>query len=140
MKWLFQFTLVSLVALGPAQAAEGEGSDIIRFTPDQIEWKAGPDKLPGTELAVLEGDPAKKGIFTMRLRIPAGYEIKPHTHPTDERVTVLSGSINLGHGRKFDRNKGKRLEGGGYFAIMPETPHYAWTDEETVIQITADGP
>jgi hypothetical protein len=37
---------------------------------------------------VLEGDPAKAGPFTLRLKTE-GYKIAPHYHPADEHVTVI---------------------------------------------------
>jgi quercetin dioxygenase-like cupin family protein len=53
---------------------------------------------------VLEGDPAKEGFFTMRVRLPDGYKIPPHTHPKVEHVTVISGTFNFGMGDKFDQS------------------------------------
>ena len=53
---------------------------------------------PGAKAAVLEGDPSKEGMFTVRIKMPAGYVIPPHTHPKIERVTVLSGELGLAWG------------------------------------------
>ena len=36
----------------------------------------------------------------MRLQMPDGYKIAPHTHPTDEHVTVLSGVFRAGDGQR----------------------------------------
>src|SRR5689334_6430522 len=56
----------------------------------KVVWHSGPPTLPrGAKIAVLEGDPAKEGLFTMRIKLPAGTTIAPHWHPRDERVTVL---------------------------------------------------
>jgi len=58
-----------------------------------IDWKPAPPTLPkGAMVAVLEGDPKAAGMFTMRVKLPAGSIISPHWHPRDERVTVLSMS------------------------------------------------
>jgi hypothetical protein len=64
------------------------------FTPDQVKFGPAPSFLPpGALLAVLEGDPmASTGDFTIRLKMPDGYKIAPHTHPTRENVIVLSGT------------------------------------------------
>src|SRR6266536_3312362 len=68
-----------------------------------IAWKDGPPTLPkGTKVAVLEGDPKAPGIFTMRLKIPAGSKVMPHWHPRPERVTILSGKVAVGFGDKWD--------------------------------------
>ena len=82
-------------------------------------------------MAVLAGDPTKKGPFTVRMQAPAGYKIPPHTHPTAENLTVISGTFNIGTGDKFDEAAGKALETGGF---------YAWSTTETVLQIHGKGP
>jgi len=70
------------------------------FAPADIKWVDCPLSLPpGAKLAVLAGDPAKPGPFTIRLQTPDGYQIPAHTHPTDERITVISGTFHMGHGR-----------------------------------------
>ena len=64
------------------------------FNQNDVSWSKGPASLPpGAEVAVLEGDPAKEGQFTMRLRLPDGYKVPPHWHPKVEHVTVFSGDI-----------------------------------------------
>ncbi len=79
------------------------------FDPANLVWGDAPPGLPpGGQLTVLSGDPTKKGLFTVRLRMPAGYKIPPHTHPTAELVTVISGSCHLGRGEKFDETPVKR--------------------------------
>jgi quercetin dioxygenase-like cupin family protein len=91
-------------------------------------------------MAVLDGDPTKPGLFTVRLQSPAGYKIPPHTHPTAEHVTVISGTMHLGMGEKFDESAGHELPPGG-FAVMPKKmAHFAWSTEDTVIQIHGMGP
>ena len=94
----------------------------------------------GAQAAVLFGDPTKKGLFALRLKVPAGYAVPPHTHPADEVVTVISGTFNLGMGKTADRGATKALPAGSFVALPPGTPHYVYTDEETVIQINTNGP
>jgi hypothetical protein len=43
---------------------------------------------------VMAGDPAATGPVALRLKMPAGYTIPAHWHPTDEHVTVLSGTLS----------------------------------------------
>ena len=106
-----------------------------------LVWGDAPPGLPaGGQLAVLSGDPTKKGVFTVRLRMPAGYKIPPHTHPTAELVTVISGSCHLGSGDKFDESVGKKMEAGSFVVIPAGLKHYAWATEESVIQIHGEGP
>ena len=91
-------------------------------------------------MAVLEGDPRKPGFFTMRLKLPAGGRLEPHTHPADERVTVLSGSVRVGFGETFDPAKGKTFTAGAFYVNPTPMPHFVWTDEGCVLQVTGIGP
>jgi hypothetical protein len=109
--------------------------------PDQLTWRAGPPSLPkGAQMAVLNGDPGKKGPFVLRLKLPANYVIPPHQHPTSERLTVLYGILNTGIGDKVDKRKTKALERGAALSIPAQTTHYAWTSGETVVQVDGTGP
>src|SRR4051812_40125288 len=93
-----------------ANTAVGDGipdamGTILR-RPDKLEWKAAPATLPpGAMAAVLEGDPSKPGPFVMRLKFPDGYTIAPHTHPKQERVTVIAGTLHIGMGATFNKSK-----------------------------------
>ena len=111
------------------------------YAPDDIEWQDGPASLePGAEFAVLEGDPSQAQVFTLRIKMPDGYQISPHWHPAVERVTVLSGVFNLGSGEELDTENTTRLEAGSYTSMSPGTRHYVITEGETVIQLTSVGP
>lgn len=57
---------------------------------------------PALAVAVLQGDPGSNALFTVRLRLPNGYKLPPHTHPTDEHVTVISSTFLVGMGTTFD--------------------------------------
>ena len=91
-------------------------------------------------MAVLSGDPTKKGLFTVRLQAPAGYKVPPHTHPTAENITVISGTFNVGTGDKFDEAAGKSLQAGGFVVMPAEMKHYAWSTGDVIIQIHGKGP
>src|SRR5215218_5523081 len=64
-----------------------------------LKWSAAPPALPkGAEAVTLYGDPSKEGLFALRVKLPTGYHIPPHTHPKPEIVTVVSGEMKLGDG------------------------------------------
>lgn len=108
-----------------------------------IAWKAAGPPFPpasGVKAAVIDGNPALPGEYTLRLWIPAGTKIPPHIHREAEHVTVLSGTIYVTLGSKFDASKGTAIGPGGYFMIPPKTPHYGWTKGAVVVQINATGP
>ena len=109
--------------------------------PDTIKWQDGPPSLPpGAKIAVLEGDPTKPGPFVFRVKVPDGYKIPPHTHPKPERVTVVSGTFNLGMGEKFDATKTEALPTGTYGTWPAGMKHFVWVKGETVVQFHGDGP
>ena len=109
--------------------------------PDQLEWGPPPDGLPeGALLAVLSGDPAKEGLFTIRLRFPKGYKVMPHRHPSDELVTVIGGELSLGMGKSYSEKKASNLVIGGYAVAAANMDHYAFTKSGAEIQITSNGP
>lgn len=131
---------LSLVFLFTPAIAQQQNQHVMVNQAD-ITWKDGPPSLPkGAQMSVLYGDPAKDGIFVMRLKFPANYKIPPHTHSVDEVVTVVSGEFNLGMGTQFDAAKMKAIAAGGVVAMAPGTQHYAQTNQETVVQLSTRGP
>jgi hypothetical protein len=107
------------------QRSSRDGTDqVIRLTPAEITWTAGPPMLPpGASMAVIEGSFSRPGPFTVRLKFPANYRIPPHWHPVKVTVTVISGSFNMGFGDELDTGRGKMLPAGSIFE-MPATIHH----------------
>jgi quercetin dioxygenase-like cupin family protein len=128
-----------VLALIPLTAHHGDGH--IMINPGEMVWRDGPASFEkGVQFTLIEGDWTQEGPFTARLKFPAGFRIAPHTHPAIEHVTVLKGSFHMGAGTTFDKDSAMKLEVGG-FAVMPiEYPHYAFTTEETIIQLHGIGP
>jgi anti-sigma factor ChrR (cupin superfamily) len=109
--------------------------------PNAIEWGAAPPQLPkGAQMAVLSGDPSRTGPYVVRAKMPGGYQIPAHSHPTTENVTVISGTLNIGMGDKLDKKHGQALKSGGFLSMPPKMNHYAWTSGATVIQVHGEGP
>jgi anti-sigma factor ChrR (cupin superfamily) len=110
-------------------------------TPGELKWGEAPPSLPaGAKLAVLEGDPTRPGPFTIRLKVPSGYKVAPHTHPTTEKITVIAGTFNIGSGPTAEWSKAKALKTGGFVVLPAGMQHYASVKGETVIQVSSDGP
>jgi quercetin dioxygenase-like cupin family protein len=107
---------------------------------DGLKWSAPAAYGKGAQIAVVKGDPTKEGMYVVRLKVPAGFQIPAHTHPNDENVTVLSGSFNIGTGDKLDEKKGMLIRAGGYSYVAKGMTHYAWFTEETVLQLHGMGP
>ena len=133
--------LMCLTLLAPAAAlADDPGAKWNLQDPANIQWKPAETLPPGAMVAVLDGDPSKEGFFTMRLKMPDGYKVPPHWHTKQERVTVLSGVLNLGHGDVFDAKATKPLAAGTYSSMPPRMTHFAWMTGETVLQLSTTGP
>src|SRR5437868_809651 len=108
--------LVALTVQPTRLAAQG---------PD-LKWGPAPPVFPaGAKMAVLQGDPSKADLFTVRLDLPAGYTIAPHNHPTDEHVTVISGTFLVGMGDKLDATKMATLPTGGFVTAPAKMNHFA---------------
>src|SRR5262245_22244613 len=105
-----------------------------------LKWSDVPSLPPGAKIAVIEGKLGEAQPFTVRLSFPANYKIPAHWHPAVERVTVLSGTFNMGVGDKLDEGKTMSLQVGSIAIMQPKTNHYAWTKEETVVQLHGTGP
>ena len=143
MKAVLQALVIGVAAVagatfaGSAQAMEGH-----KIVPVQeIKWGPGPASIPpGAEAAVLYGDPAKEGLFALRLKLPKGYHIAPHTHPKPEVVTIISGAFRFSMGETADRSKAQLLPAGSMFACAPGMAHFVYADEDTVVQLNSNGP
>ena len=126
---------VTVVVLEPAgddmtmNAAAG-----LSFQPLEV-----PGFKSGMQLAVLHGDPASKGDYTIRLKFPAGYTFPAHFHPNAEHLTVLSGTFLLSMGEK-EGGALREYQPGDFLYIPPRKPHYGGAKGETVIQLHGIGP
>jgi quercetin dioxygenase-like cupin family protein len=130
------FALLAIVTTPFAIAASAPAI----FTPATIAWTAGSGPELGTKVAVLEGDPAKAGPYTVRLMIPSGGKFAPHSHRDVEHVTVISGTLLVGLGDVFDATKMKALPAGSYVVIPSGLHHFAMAQGDTVVQLHGTGP
>lgn len=138
-----RFAIALLVLIPSGRSADATAADARweLFTPDRITWRDGPSSLaPGAKMAILEGDPTKEGLFTMRLKVPDGYRVLPHWHPKTERLTILQGIVHLGMGDRFDPDTTQALTPGTYSAMPPKMTHFAWMEGETILQLSSIGP
>lgn len=132
-------TTCTLAALGLCAAATDEHAMLSAGS--HVKWGAAPPVFPpGAQFAVIDGDPAASALVTVRLKLPPGYRIPPHWHPTDEHVTVLTGSLSLGMGDTIDKAHSATLTSGGYAVAPAKMHHYAWTATGATIQVHLLGP
>ncbi len=124
----------------PAQMAMSTDMHVVTGMAD-VKWGPGnPAFPPGAQMVIMTGDPATTGFISVRAKMPAGYTVPPHFHPTDEHVTVLSGTMAFGSGDRVDPKMEKTVSRGGYFVAQANMHHYAIAKAPTVIQIDMNGP
>lgn len=135
------FTAAAVMALSAGAASGGEAPGFISVEASKLKWTDAPSVGPGAKIAVIEGDLKSPEPMTFRLNVPANSKIGVHTHPTAERVTVLSGTLYFAVGDKFDTAKAKAYKPGDLFVVPSGMPMYAYTKNgETIVQIHGTGP
>ena len=136
---------LTALALGlwvaPAPIASGQhAGDHSMVTPSELKWAPVPSLPAGAQIAIIQGPMNEAKPFTARLKLPANYRIPAHSHPAIEHVTVISGKFNMGTGDKLDDSKTTGLLPGSVAIMQIGTNHFAWTSEETVVQLHGVGP
>jgi len=127
--------LVSFVALGQ-KATES----LVRITPEQLKWVDEPDGL-GFKTAIVEGDPAKPGIYIIQVKFPPGVMSRPHFHPEDRYGTVIKGTWYTGSGDEFAPDKTIPLKPGSFMKHPAGVHHFDGAkNEEVIVQLVGMGP
>ena len=107
-------------------------------TPDQLAWKP---LIPGVEMAVVSGDPNKKGgLYVIRIRTKGEVRVPPHWHRTDENVTVLAGAFLVARGEKYDASRLIELKPGAHYLMPATKPHFGLHKAGNVVEVYGEGP
>jgi quercetin dioxygenase-like cupin family protein len=131
MKLLF---LVSVPLLMAGTAVQSKSSH------STLKWMDTPPSLPsGAQMAVVSGDPGKKGMFTIELKMPADYAVPPHSHPTNEVVKVISGKLHYAMGDKLMAEP-KTLTAGQSVTMKARMHHWVHAPAPATIQVRGMGP
>jgi quercetin dioxygenase-like cupin family protein len=143
-------TLVQLVTIlivsgcsrsqvGELNFPDGQLQHVVRA--EEIAWGQCPSNLPaGCEIALLEGNPQAAELFTVRFRLTGHFVMPPHTHPRDERVTVLKGQVAVAFGTGASCDSANPFGPGDYYVNARGAIHTVCTDNLTELQITGIGP
>ncbi len=125
--------ITSIVAL-----AQNPGLKPTMVRPAELKFVAMPN---GTFQAAVVGDATKPGPYAVRTRLPAGLRIPPHSHPEERIVLILSGTLYVGFGDRFDETKMTPLSAGSVFTEGAKQNHYTWAkDGEVILHLTGTGP
>ena len=108
---------------------------------NEIKWQPCPPNLPGgCQMAVLEGNPKANDLFTVRFKVSGEFVMPPHTHPKDERVTILQGKAYVAFGKEGNKDDAREFGPGDYYVNAQNAVHSVWADYNTILQITGIGP
>jgi hypothetical protein len=109
--------------------------------PEEIDFKPFPAFPPSARLAIVVGNPAEPGMYTIRVKVPSGVKLMPHWHPEDRVYTVISGVFYIGLGEQFDEDKLEAHPPGAVIVLPGSTYHFHWARSgEYVTQVSGIGP
>ncbi len=139
LAFFFTILMPSRAQIGEMQFPEGSVQHVVLAS--EINWMPCPPNLPeGCRMAVLEGSPRANDLFTVRFRVKDGMLMPPHTHPKDERVTILKGTAAVAFGQDATRDEAREFGPGDYYVNARGAIHSVWLDPGTELQITGIGP
>ena len=127
-----------LCAITAVRAAEPDPKALLYTLPDRIAWsKSG----SGAEQAVIAGDPSKPGLYVVLTKWTPHHMSRPHFHPNDRFITVISGTWWVGTGAKYDPDSTKPIPAGSVVTHFGKQIHYDGAkDEEVTLEIVGMGP
>ena len=135
--YLAAIVFVFVAVLMPAKADLNPAALAYKL-PNQIEWK---DSDFGPKMAVMRGDPEKPGPYIILIKWGPHQMSRPHFHPNDRFITVISGTWWVGTGTKFDPDNTVPLPPGSFALHHGKEVHYDGAkDEDTVLEIVGEGP
>ncbi|MGD0964774.1 MAG: cupin domain-containing protein [Candidatus Acidiferrales bacterium] len=143
---LLSFGLVALgmATAAPLGSARAPRPDLdpaaLKYTlPDQIKWVEAPNG--GAATAVLVGDPSKPGLYIVLTKWHAHHNSRPHFHPNDRYITVLSGTWWVNTGTNYDLDHMVPMPAGSYVVHYGGQVHYDGAkDGDAVLEIVGMGP
>ena len=138
---LQRIAIVSALVFGSivvSAVVQAQGSGAKTLSASEIKWGENPALPKGTKFVILMGDP-KQGAYVARVQLPANVKIMPHSHPTENIVTVLSGTLLYWEGDKFDAAKLKSYPAGSFIVETPNKPHFMTAKGTVVFQVSVPG-
>jgi hypothetical protein len=130
-------TLVSLVSAKPTPDLNPAALKL--QLPDQIPWVD--DMKRGESTAILAGDPEMPGLYVELVKWHAHHMSRPHFHPNDRFIYVISGTWWVGTGSKFDPDSTVAVKPGSFVKHFGKQIHYDGAKEEdAVLEIVGEGP
>jgi len=131
--------IASFAWIAAIQAGDLNPAAISYKLPDKIKWNE--NKQAGSANVVLAGDPAKPGMYVVLTRWHSNHMSRPHFHPNDRFITVISGTWWVGTGTKFDPASTVPLPPGTTVTHFGKQVHYDGAkDGDVTLVIVGEGP
>jgi len=125
--------------VGSVKAGDLNPAAISIKLPKDIPWVE--NAKSGSANAVLVGDPAKPGFYAVMTKWHGGHMSRPHFHPNDRYITVLSGTWWVGTGTKYSPDTTTPIPAGSFVTHVGKQIHYDGSKEgDTVLLIMGEGP
>jgi quercetin dioxygenase-like cupin family protein len=138
MSRAIRLVLLMVLFIGSVRAADLDPKAISIQLPKEIKWVA---NAGGSEQAILFGDPSKPGLYIVLTKWTPHHNSRPHSHPNDRYITVLSGTWWVNTGAKYDPDGMKPVPAGSYVVHYGNQIHYDGAkDAEVILQIVGMGP
>ena len=130
----------SATGFGTAVPAQDLPPGVTALTPGRLTYSESP-RAPGVLTAPLFGVPGKAGYYVFRAKYPSNTVNAPHHHPGDEELTIIAGTLYVGHGTAMDRARAIAYPPGSYIRIPAGSVHYLFTtDDIAEVEIRGMGP
>jgi len=128
----------ALLPVLPGRAAEKPDPKMISITlPDQINWR----KSENADVATIQGDPNKAGIYIQLIKWHPGHMSRPHYHPEERYIWVISGTWWVGTGPKYDPDSTYPVPAGSLVIDHSNQIHYDGAKEgDCMLYIVGMGP
>jgi quercetin dioxygenase-like cupin family protein len=143
-------TALAIIVLMEGLTTSVAGQDIaaklkqsLRLMPSEEQWidYNGDGAQLGIKQAYIYGDPAKPGLYVIRIKFPKGVMSLPHSHPETRIGTVIKGTWWTGTEESFEPTKTTPIPVGGMMVHQAGEVHYDGSiNEEVIVQITGIGP
>jgi hypothetical protein len=125
------------VLMIPGRAAEPDPKALTYTFPENIKWNTAANQ----DNAVLQGDPSQPGLYVVLTRWHKGNNSRPHSHPNNRYITVLSGTWWVGTGANYDPAGMVPMKTGTHVVHYGNELHYDGAkDEDCTLLIVGMGP
>lgn len=120
--------------------AQDASTRAVVVIPRDLKWSES-TRAPGVQTATLAGDPSKSGPYVIRAKYPPNTVNRPHYHPGNEEITVLSGMLYFGQGMAITPERTTAVPAGSFIQQPAKSWHFLFTKADPVeLEIRGIGP